>query len=248
MTRLEDRQTLISQITQARMHGARLAPACALAGIDVRTLQRWQSDDGLPRSDRRPDADRPVPSHALSDTERAQIIAVANEPRFADTPPARIVPALADEGIYIASEASFYRVLRAHGQINRRGRAQPPRTSRPPTTHIAIGPAEVWCWDVTFLPAQIHGRWFYFYLILDLFSRKIVGFEVHDTDSVDHAAHLARRTALAEGVHADCEEDEAQTLHPKRVGAPDVMAGQGPAIAHEVLRSPGQPLTSRPTN
>ena len=93
MIRLEDRQTLMDQITQARVQGTRLAPACALAGIDVRTLQRWQSDDGVPRGDRRPDADRPVPSHALSDTEQAQITAVANEPRFADTPPARIVPA-----------------------------------------------------------------------------------------------------------------------------------------------------------
>ena len=93
-------------------------------------------------------------------------------------------------------------MLRAHGQMNRRGRAQPPRTSRPPTTHIATGPGDVWCWDVTFLPAQIQGRWFYFYLILDLYSRKIVGFEVHDTDSAEHAAHLARRTALAERVHA----------------------------------------------
>jgi transposase InsO family protein len=134
--------------------------------------------------------------------ERARIIAVANEPRFAETPPSRIVPTLADEGIYIASESSFHRVLRAHGQMNRRGRAQPPRALRPPTTHIATGPAEVWCWDVTFLPAQIQGRWFYFYLILDLYSRTIVGFEVHDTDSAEHAAHLARRTALAEGVHA----------------------------------------------
>jgi putative transposase len=138
----------------------------------------------------------------LSEAERARIIAIANEPRFAETPPARIVPALADEGIYIASESSFHRVLRAHGQMNRRGRAQPPRTSRPPTTHIATGPGDVWCWDVTFLPAQIQGRWFYFYLILDLYSRKIVGFEVHDTDSAEHAAHLARRTALAEQVHA----------------------------------------------
>ena len=59
----------------------------------------------------------------------------------------------------------------------------------PPTTHIATGPSDVWCWDVTFLPAQIQGRWFYFYLILDLYSRKIVGFEVHDTDSAEHAAH-----------------------------------------------------------
>ena len=137
----------------------------------------------------------------MSEAERARIIEVANQPRFAETPPARIVPALADEGIYLASEASFHRVLRAHGQMNRRGRAQPPRTSRPPSTHIATRPGEVWCWDVTFLPAQIQGHWFYLYLILDLYSRKVVGFEVHDTDSAEHAVHLARRTALAEGVH-----------------------------------------------
>ena len=202
MTRLEDRQILVCDIEQACADGARLAPACALGGIDARTLRRWKAGDGLMQGDRRPDAERPVPSHALTEAERAQIVAVANEPRFAETPPARIVPALADEGIYIASESSFHRVLRAHGQMNRRGRAQPPRTSRPPTTHIATRPGEVWCWDVTFLPAQIQGCWFYFYLILDLYSRKIVGFEVHDTDSAEHAAHLARRTALAEGVHA----------------------------------------------
>jgi putative transposase len=202
MTRLEDRQTLVRDIEQACADGARLAPACALAGIDTRTLRRWKAGDGLAHGDRRPDADRPTPSHALSEAERARIIEIANQPRFADTPPGRIVPALADEGIYIASESSFHRVLHAHGQMNRRGRAQPPRTSRPPTTHIAAGPAEVWCWDVTFLPAQTQGRWFYLYLILDLYSRKIVGFEVHDTDTAEHAAHLARRTALAEGVHA----------------------------------------------
>jgi transposase InsO family protein len=202
MTRLEDRQILVRDLEQAREHGARLIPACALAGIDAGTLRRWKAGDGLRQGDRRPDAARSVPSHALSEAERARIIAVANEPRFAETPPARIVPALADEGIYIASESSFHRVLRAHGQMNRRGRARPPRTSRPPTTHIATRPGDVWCWDVTFLPAQIQGRWFYFYLIVDLYSRKIVGFEVHDTDSAEHAAHLARRTALAEGLHA----------------------------------------------
>ena len=202
MTRLEDRQILVRDIARARSDGARLASACALVGLDPRTLQRWTIGEGISRGDRRIEAHRPVPSHALSEAERARIIAVVNEPRFAETPPARIVPALADEGIYIASESSFHRVLRAHGQMHRRGRAHPPRTSRPPTTHIATCPGEVWCWDVTFLPAQIQGRWFYLYLILDLYSRKIVGFEVHDTDSADHAAHLARRTALAEGVHA----------------------------------------------
>jgi putative transposase len=202
MTRLEDRQILIDQINEARANGARQAPACVLAGVDPRTIQRWRKNDGLTHGDRRPDAIRPAPSHALTEEERARIVEVANEPRFAETPPARIVPMLADEGIYIASESSFHRVLRAHGQMNRRGRARPPRRSRPPTTHIATGPGAVWCWDVTFLPATVQGRWFYLYLILDLYSRKIVGFEVHDTDSADHAAHLARRTALAEGVQA----------------------------------------------
>jgi putative transposase len=202
MTRLEDRQTLMHQVAEARANGARRAPACILAGVDPRTIQRWRKNDGLTRGDRRLDAIRPAPSHALTEEERARIVEVANEARFAETPPARIVPVLADEGVYIASESSFHRVLRAHGQMNRRGRARPPRRLRPPTTHIATGPGDVWCWDVTFLPATVQGRWFYLYLILDLYSRKIVGFEVHDTDSADHAAHLARRTALAEGVHA----------------------------------------------
>jgi transposase InsO family protein len=201
MTRLEDRQTLMREIDAARASGARQAEACGLAGINPRTIQRWRKNGAI-LGDRRPDAVRPTPSHALTDEERVRIVAVANEARFAETPPARIVPALADEGTYIASESSFHRVLRAHGQMNRRGRAKPPRRSRPPTTHIATGPGEVWCWDVTFLPATVKGQWFYLYLILDLYSRKIVGFEVHATDSADHAAYLARRTALTESIHA----------------------------------------------
>jgi putative transposase len=202
MTRREDRQTLAAEITEACAAGARLSPACTLAGIDVRTFQRWRTGDGLTRGDRRPEAVRPSPSHALSEVERARIVALANEPRFASTPPARIVPALADEGVYVASEASFHRVLRDQGQMQRRGRARPPRPAGPPSTHVATGPGQVWCWDVTFLPTQVQGRWFYLFLILDLFSRKIVGFEVHATDQAEHAAHLVRRTALAEGIHA----------------------------------------------
>jgi transposase InsO family protein len=202
MTRLEDRQIRLTEITAACAAGARLAPACALAGIDQRTFQRWRAGDGEVTADRRPEAVRPRPSHALSEAERARIVELANEPRFADMPPARIVPALADEGIYVASEASFHRVLREHGQMQHRGRARPPRSAGPPSTHMATAPGQVWCWDVTFLNARVQGRWFYLYIILDLWSRKIVGFEVHDTDQAEHAAHLVRRTALAEGIHA----------------------------------------------
>jgi putative transposase len=204
MTRLEDRRTLADEIVSACVAGARLAPACALAGIDARTFQRWRgrAGDGLVQADRRPKAVRPRPAHALSEAERARIIEIANAPRFASTPPARIVPALADEGVYVASEASFHRVLRDHDQMQRRGRARPPRSPGPPSTHVATAPRQVWCWDVTFLPARVQGRWFYLFLILDLFSRKVVGYEVHETDQAEHAAHLVRRTALAEGLHA----------------------------------------------
>jgi transposase InsO family protein len=176
--------------------------ACEISGIDLRTLQRWKAVDGLIRSDGRPQAVRPIPGHALSAAERAQLLAVANEPRVAAVPPARIVPMLADEGIYLASESTFSRVLKVHGQTTHRGRTKAPKAVRPPTTHIATEPRQVWCWDMTYLPAQVMGRWFHLYLILDLYSRKIVDWEVHDSDHADHAAHLVRRTTLAEGIAA----------------------------------------------
>ena len=202
MIRLEARQALAQDIQTAHQAGARLQPACALAGIELRTLQRWKAQAGLVAGDGRPRAVRPRPEHALSEAERAELLSVANEPRFAAVPPARIVPMLADEGVYLASESSFARVLRAHGQTTHRGRAKAPKASRPPTTHIATAPRQVWCWDMTYLPTGVLGRWFHLYLILDLYSRKIVGWEVHDRDDASHAAHLVRRTALAEGIAA----------------------------------------------
>ena len=202
MIGFEDRQALARNIQEAHAAGARLKPACAIVGISVRTLQRWQATDGEIRRDGRPDAVRPIPAHALTEAERDRLLAVANEPRFADMPPARIVPMLADEGVYLASESTFSRVLKAHGQTEHRGRAKPPKTVRPPTTHIATGPRQVWCWDMTYLPSEVTGQWFFLYLILDLYSRKIVGWEVHADDHSDHAAHLLRRTALAEGIAA----------------------------------------------
>jgi transposase InsO family protein len=202
MIGLEDRQSLARGIEVAHSAGARLHLACEIAGIDLRTVQRWKAHDGLVAGDGRPQAVRPLPRHALSQAERAELLRVANEPRFAAVPPARIVPMLADEGIYLASESSFSRVLRAQGQSAHRGRAKAPRAVRAPTTHIATAARAVWCWDMTYLPASVIGLWFHLYLILDLYSRKIVGWEVHDSDDAEHAAHLVRRTALAEGIAA----------------------------------------------
>ena len=141
MIGLEDRQTMVRHIDTAHAAGARLRPACEVAGITVRTLQRWKGEDGLHVGDRRPLAERPTPAQALTEEERMRVLTVANEPRFADQPPARIVPTLADEGVYIARESSFQRVLRAHGQIRHRGRTRAPQRSRMPTTHMATAPA-----------------------------------------------------------------------------------------------------------
>jgi len=201
MIGLEDRHDLVRHIEAAHAAGARLCPACDVAGITLRTLQRWRAQGGLIVGDRRPQAVRPRPAHALTDEERGRILAVANEPRFAALPPARIVPMLADEQVYLASESSFHRVLRAHGQNRHRGRSRAPQRSRAPSTHVATAPGQVWCWDMTYLPTQVQGQWFYLYLILDLYSRKIVGWEIHDSDDAEHAVVLVKRTALAEGIH-----------------------------------------------
>ncbi len=109
---------------------------------------------------------------------------------------------LADVGIYLASESTFTRVRREHGQTTHRGTAKVLQARRPPTTHIATAARQVCCWDMTYLPATVIGRWFHRYLILDLYNRKIVGWEVHANDLAGHAVHLVRRTALAEGIAA----------------------------------------------
>ena len=130
MIGLEDRQALAQDIEAAHAGGARLQPACEIAGIDVRTLQRWKAQAGLTAGDGRPHAARPLPSHALSPAERAALLAVANAPRFASVPPARIVPMLADEGVYLGSESSMARVLKCDDAKAVLQRSQRPRRQR----------------------------------------------------------------------------------------------------------------------
>lgn len=126
MISLSDRRRAISLIDEAVSAGARCFMACAALGICARTLRRWRGGGGgAPGADRRPEACRPTPRNKLSDEERAEILSVCNSEEFASLPPSRIVPALADRGQYLASESSFYRILRDHGQQHHRGRAKP---------------------------------------------------------------------------------------------------------------------------
>jgi hypothetical protein len=129
-----NRQRAIELIEKARAAGARLAPACERLGLSVRTVQRWTREPETVREDARPTAPRPPPANRLTEAERATVLAYCHCPEFASLPPGQIVPRLADRGEYLASESSFYRLLRTADEQHSRGRARAPN--------------QMWSWDV----------------------------------------------------------------------------------------------------
>jgi transposase InsO family protein len=193
-----DRQDAVALISEACTAGARKRLACRELGITLRTLERW-TRDGEVGADRRPGACRPVPANKLHPTERAEVLKIVNEPRFAALAPTQIVPILADEGQYLASESSFYRILREENQLAHRGPARPPQARAVPR-HCATGPNQLYAWDITYLPGPIQGVFFFLYLMLDVFSRKVVAHEVHAQESAEHAAALITQAVAREGV------------------------------------------------
>jgi len=178
--------------------GARKYKACEELGISVRTCQRWM-ETGKVKSDGRADATRSKPHNQLSSKEKARVLSIINSEDYKDLPPSQIVPALADKGEYIASESSFYRIMHENKQQNHRGRSKAPK-SRPISTHVATTPNQVWCWDITWLPGPVRGVHYYLYLILDICSRKVVGWEVHEEESSDNASRLVSKAHLRESV------------------------------------------------
>lgn len=199
MTPFPERQHLKHLIMAAVTAGARKSRACEVAGISIRTLQRWACDgDGELRQDLRPHALRPEPGNKLTEVERQQIITTCCKPEFANLPPSQIVPILADRGIYMASESSFYRVLKAAGLLRHRGRAMPKGSYPRPTSYSAKGPNQVWSWDISYLPTAVIGQHYYLYMIEDIYSRKIVGWEVHEKECGEYASTLLERSAWSE--------------------------------------------------
>jgi len=177
--------------------GAKKKKACETLEISIRTLQRWGRKKEI-SMDQRSEIERKPPKNKLSPLERAQIIDTCNQSDFSSLPPSQIVPRLADEGCYLASESSFYRILKEENQLNHRGRSQSSQKKKTPTTHIATGPNQVWSWDITYLPSNVRGQFHYLYLIEDIYSRKIVGWEVHAVENGELAAELIQRTVIAE--------------------------------------------------
>lgn len=197
MTATGVRKKVIDAVDEAVDAGACRSKACDVMNIAPSTLRRWKPGNEV-LGDRRPTAIKPVPPHRLSPAERKRILAVCNGADYQNLPPSQIVPQLADKGEYIASESSFYRVLKANNQLQHRGRAKA-RQSRKQTTHIANRPNEVWMWDITYLPSRVIGQHFYLYMIEDLHSRYGVHFEVHEPESGELAATLMVQAMLKAG-------------------------------------------------
>ena len=196
MTSVPERQQIVEWISEARNAGARLQFACAEAGLTPRTLQRWMHQ-GEATADGRTTVTR-QPSNKLSDEERTTILNLCASEAYASLPPSQIVPRLADQGVYVASESTMYRILKAAGQLHRRGRARPPRRVPMPTSHRAEGPNQVWSWDITYLPSTVKGQYWYLYLFEDIYSRKAVGWEVYAQESGEDAATVLQRCVWSE--------------------------------------------------
>jgi transposase InsO family protein len=191
-----DRQKAIELIKQACCDGARKKQACEILGLSMRTIERWQKERDT--QDKRCYAKK-SPKNKLTEHERRMILMIANSKKYRDLPPCKIVPMLADEDKYIASESSFYRILRTENQLLHRGHSNP-RTHRKPDQFIATKPNQVWSWDISYLPAQISGLYFYLYLVMDIYSRKIVGWSIHEKELSEYSACLIEQACHDEKI------------------------------------------------
>ncbi len=205
LTMMDERKKMIILINEACDSGARQFKACDIVGISPKTFQRWSCVDN--KQDGRIEA-KNSPSNKLTELECQRLIKVANEPEYADLPPNKIVPKLADEGRYLASESTFYRVLKAHNQLHHRQKSKPTGQVKKPKALCATAANQIYSWDITYLPTQVKGIFLYLYLVMDIFSRKIVGWQVYEEESSAQAADLMTDICAREGI-----ERHQVTLH-----------------------------------
>ena len=200
MTTLTQRSQVITLVSDAIAAGARQDRACGAISLSERTLQRWQRDQC--RGDQRSMRVQ-APKNRLSTSERRALLAVANSDEFAHLAPSQIVPRLADQGQYIASESSFYRVLKAASQLQHRGPERPRQNRSKPRALSASAPNQLFSWDITYLPTLVTGIYFYLYLFLDIFSRKIVGWQIYESESSELAGEVMRDICQRENIAPD---------------------------------------------
>jgi transposase InsO family protein len=190
---------IMGLINEALESGARLSPAAEIMGLSARTIIRWRLSKNC--MDKR-NGPHKTPSNKLSNQERQKVLKVANSPEYRDLSPNQIVPKLADMGIYLASESTFYRIMRDEELINHREPSTPASSPRP-KEHVATGPCQVWSWDITYLKTDVRGIFFYLYMIMDVWSRKIVAAKVFEKECMEHSSILFAQACMRHGVEQD---------------------------------------------
>ena len=188
---------ILEHVDEAIATGARQSEASKIVGLDQRTVQRWHAQGG--GEDRRRGPKR-TPGNKLSSDERQEVLEKVNSPEFRDQSPKEIVPTLASRGEYFASESTMYRVLRQEDQLKHREKSRPPTKRHKPDELVATGPNAVYSWDITYLKSPVRGLFFYLYMVMDVWSRKIVAWEVHAEESSENASRLLAQAYRDEGV------------------------------------------------
>ena len=192
MISLKEKHWVCELVRDAMTSGARKKQACEVLGISIRALQRWEQ---ACNPDGRKGAGKRVP-RKLSEEERQKVKDTACEAQFKDLTPYEIVAILAENGLYIASERTFYRVLKANGLLHHRGSGKPPIRSGEPQELIATGTNQIWSWDITWLRTEVRGLFYYAYMIKDIWTKDIVGWEIHDREDDTLAAAMFNRLRL----------------------------------------------------
>jgi len=171
-----------------------MARACRVLGVARATAYRHRTPKvASPPRPRRP------PPQALSEAERSAVLAELHAERFADASPAQVYATLLDEGTYLASQRTMYRLLTANAEVReRRNQLRHPAYARPEL--LATGPNELWSWDITKLRGPAKWTWFYLYVILDVFSRYVPGWMVATRESAALAERLIAETVEKEGI------------------------------------------------
>jgi putative transposase len=182
----------------------RLSVLCRYIGVSERTIQRWNLN-GV--DDKRKGAPKSV-VRKLSESEREELYRIACSAEYTDLNPHEIYNSLLDKGIYLASESSFYRVLRDYNAVIHRRETKEGTSRKRPDELTATAKNQVWMWDITWLKTDVQGIYLYAYVIEDLYDRSVVGWSIHEHESDEHAKALfesvtQKEHASPQFVHSD---------------------------------------------
>lgn len=191
---------ILRLVSDAKDAGASEQSCCRVIGISTKTLQRWRQQ-GI--GDDKRFGPKTAPESKLSQAERKNVLKVLNSKEYRDLSPRQVVPRLADEGKYLASESTMYRLLHEAGQQKRRERSKEPQARHRPKEFVATGPNQLWSWDITYLRSPVRGIFYYAYILLDVYSRKMIGAAVHDRECGELATALIEDTCRREGIRRD---------------------------------------------